>query len=243
MKDVAHYTHDPVGTISSKVSPFPSTIYRMLTNKDYFGRDIRNSDDPLVKQMMDEVKYFASEYEPIGVQQFMKAKRSGQTKGEMAAAFVGVTQAPAWIGETAAEQLAGKLVGQQFHSSKPFDAEKVAKRQKIAVALRTGTDDEKLAAREQLAEMESSGEITRQGRRNLLKGSDHTYLENQVGHLDANEAMRVFKQASPEERASIAEQVRLRIIRSHLSAEDRKALLEQFDSLEPKRNGFTLRNE
>jgi hypothetical protein len=241
MKDVYHYAHDPVSTISGKVSPFPAIVAQMLRNKDYFGRDIRNADDPLVKQMLDEVKYFAKSYEPIGIRQAVQSKLSGQPPGEAAAAFVGVTRAPAWVGETAAEQLAGKLASGKFQSGKPFDAEKVARRQKIAVALRSGTDEQKLAAREQLAEMESSGEITRQARRNLIKGTEHTYLENQVGHLDANEAMRVFKQANKEERASIAEAVRLKIIRAHLPAEDRKALMEEFEKLQPKR--FSLRDE
>ena len=243
MKDVYHYAHDPVATIEGKVTPFPAMVAQMLHNKDFFGRDIRNSDDPLVKQMMDESKYFAKTYEPIGIRQAIQAKVSGQSPGEAASAFIGVTRAPAWIGESPAEQLAGKLASEKFKSSKPFDAEKVAKRQKIAVALRSGTDDEKLAAREQLAEMQSSGEITRTQRRNLMRGADHTYLENQVSHLDANEAMRVFKQASPQERESIASDVRLKIIRSHLSAEDRQELLDQFDALQPKRNPFSLNNE
>jgi len=231
MKDVYHYAHDPVQTVEGKVSPFPSLVYQMLNNKDYFGRDIRNSDDPLVKQMLSELKFAADAGKPLGIRQFEISEAAGQTTAEKAENFVGITRAPAWVGESTAEQLAGKLAGDKFKSATAPDTALVAKKQKIQVELRTGTDEQKMSARQELSDMEQSGQMTGVQVRNLLKGTTHDYLENAVSHLDAKEVMRVYSVAKPEEREAIQEQVRMKIMRAHLPSEDKKALLDRFEQL------------
>ncbi len=63
-----------------------------------------------------------------------------------------------------------------------------------------------------------------------------SFLENAVTHLDAKEAMRVFKQATPEERESIGDMVQTKIDKAHLPEEDRDALQAQFDRLTASRD-------
>jgi hypothetical protein len=241
MKDVYHYADRPVQTLEGKVSPLPALVWEMLNNKDYFGRDIRNADDPLVKQMMDEAKYFASAYTPIVGRNIGTASAAGESKGEQAAAFFGVTRAPAWIGETAAEQLAGQLAGDKFKSSTSPDTALVAKKQKIMTDLRNGTDEEKDAARERLDAMQDAGEISGRQQQNLLRGIDHAYLENALTHLDAKEAMRVFKLATPKERELIVDELDKKIHRAHLPLADKEALLDEMNKLQGARNTFSLR--
>jgi hypothetical protein len=231
MKDVYHYGHDPVGTVVGKVHPMASMSYEMLRNKDYFDRDIRNADDPLVKQMQEEAKFFVQNASPIGVRQFEQASAAGETTAEKAANFVGVTRAPAWVGETAAEQLAGKLAGDKFKSTKSPDSDLIAQKGRIQVALRTGNEEQKQAAMDALDALVEAEKVTPQQRKNLIKGTEHSYLDNAVSHLDAVEAMRVFQIASPKERLDIGEQVKLKIERAHLPHEDKKALLDKFEQL------------
>jgi hypothetical protein len=239
MKDVYHYGHDfPQGTaqtIAGKMHPLIGATWEMLSNKDYFGRDIRNADDPIVKQMLDEAKFAGDQFLPMGVRNLQTSMAAGQTKSEEAANFVGVTRAPAWIGETDAEQLAGKLAGDKFKGTGTPDSALVAKKQKIQSALRNGSDEEKTAARQELADMEEKGEITRTQRRNLIKGTDHTYLENAISHLDAKEAMRVLDKADDAERADISAAVKLKILRAHLPSQDKKDLLDKFRLLVPEK--------
>ena len=230
MKDVYHYAHAPLATLEGKVSPFPSLVVQMLNNKDFFGRDIRNADDPLVKQVTDEAMYFAKSYEPIGVRQYFISTQAKQTPGERAANFVGVTKAPAWVGETDAEQLAGKLAGDKFKGTSTPDAELVQKKQEIQKSLRAGRTAE---ADKLLDELEADGKITPAQRKNLVRGTDRSYLENAVTHLDAKEAMRVFKVASPKEREAIADNVQRKIDKAHLPEEDRVELQNLFDKLNP----------
>jgi len=239
MKDVYHYSHDPVKTVTGKIHPALSMTYQMLTNKDFFDRDIRNADDPIVKQMLDEAKFAATSLAPIGVKQFQQSSAAKTPPLEQAANFVGVTRAPAWIGESKAEQLAGKLAGDKFKSTKSPDSQLIADKGQIQVALRSGTDQEKAKAKQDLAKMVQDERLTSRQAKNLLRGVDHSYLENAVSHLDANEAMRVFKQSSQAERESISEAIFKKINNAHISTEDKKTLRDEFAKLMPERDPNT----
>ena len=143
---------------------------------------------------------------------------------------MGVTRAPAWVGETDAEQLAGKLAGDKFKSSGTPDADLVMKKQQIQLALRGG-DTER--AETMMDELQANDQLTSAQRKNLMKGSDRTYLENAISHLDANEAMRVFKVADPKEREAIGDSIQKKIDKAHLPEDDRERLQAEFDKLMP----------
>lgn len=239
MKDIYHYAHDPVGTVEGKVHPAISMTIQALNNKDFFGRDIRNSDDPVVQQLLSEAKFFGENLMPIGVRQFQQSQAAGVSKGEQAANFLGITRAPAWIGESSAEQLAGKLAGDKFKSSKAPDAKVVQDRKNIQTMLRNGDETQKAQAKAMLSEMVTSGEITQKQKQNLVRGVDHTYLENALSHLDAHEAMRVFKSATVEERQEIRDAVLKKIEHAHIPQEDRKTMREQLEKLLPERDPKT----
>jgi hypothetical protein len=234
MKDIYHYGHDPVGTIEGKVHPAISLVWQMLNNKDFFGREIRHSDDSIIKQMMDEAKYFGNSIVPIGVKGFQQSTVAGQSGTERAANFVGVTRAAKWVSESAAEQLAGELAGKKFTSSKEFDQQLALDRGNIQFAMRNGTEEEKKAALASLEKLVQSEKLTHRQASLLLKGTDHTYLENALSHLDANEALRVFKQATPEERETISAAVLKKINAAHIPRVDKEAMRGEFTKLAPK---------
>lgn len=230
MKDVYHYAHAPVATIEGKISPFPALVAEMLNNKDFYGRDIRNADDPLIKQMQEEAAFFVKSYEPIGIRQFAISSAAKQSAGEQAANFLGVTRAPAWVGETDAEQLAGKLAGDKFKGTDTPDSSRVQMLQQAKALMRNGKEDEANAI---LDGMEDAGTLTKVQRKNLERGSDKTYLENATSHLDAREIMRVFKVASMKEREAISDAVQRKIDDAHIPDSDREALQAEYDKLVP----------
>ena len=144
---------------------------------------------------------------------------------------MGVTRAPAWLGESDAEQLASKLAGDKFKGTSSPDSERVQQIQKAKLLMREGKEDEANAI---LDGMEDAEQLTPAQRKNLIKGTEHSYLENAVTHLDAKEAMRVFRVAKPSERAVIADSVQRKIEKAHLPEEDRDALQAEFDKLMPQ---------
>ena len=234
MKDIYHYSHDPVGTVTGKIHPMIGTIREMLMNKDYFDRDIRNSDDDFVKQMQDEITFAVKQFEPISIRQYQTGEAARQTPAEKAGAFVGVTRAPAWLGESTAEQLAGKLAGDKFKGSGTPDSERVQQIQQAKLLMRQGKEDQANAV---LDGIEDAGQLTTIQRRNILRGTEHSYLENATSHLgiDSSEShgplWRVFKVATPKERAAIADYVQKAIDRAHISEKDREELQAEFDKL------------
>ncbi len=232
MKDVYHYTHDPMGTFTGKVHPMLGTIREMLMNEDYFGKAIRNSDDGFVKQMADEMSFAVKQFAPISVRQFETSTAAKQTASERAGAFVGVVRAPAWAGESKAEQLADQLAGPGFRGSQGApDEARVQQIQQAKLLFRQGKEDEANAI---LDGMEDAEQLTPAQRKGIEKGTEHSFLENKVSHLDAREIMRVFKVATPQEREVMAELVQKRIDKAALSEADRDELQKQFDRLNPE---------
>jgi len=234
MKDVYHYGHAPVDTITGKVHPIISLGKDMLSNKDYFDRPIRNSDDPLVKQATDLATHVAKQFTPIGIGQFIQARQTDQSLGEQAANFGGVTRAPKWVSMSPAEQLAEKLnSSRQGSGSVPSSAGQYIydRKRDLLGKLRNGTPSEKAAAEAEVRQMVANDEITAQAGRNMLTHSKNAYLTNQLTHLDANEAVRVFRAATPEEREGIREMVGQKIGRAHLPTPDKAALVKEFTRL------------
>jgi hypothetical protein len=235
MKDVYHYSHDPVGTVAGKMHPALGAIKDMLQNKDYFDRPIRNTDDPIFKQIVDVSKFAGKQFGPIGIMQAKQAYENRQAPAETAANFIGVTRAPKWVSMTEAEQLADKLnQSHQGTGSVPtaggqyqYDAKR-----NLAGALRNGTGAERAKALTELHGLVSAGQLTEAAANRLVKGSKNAYLVNSMVHLDANEAMRVYRASDPEERRIIREVVNQKVTRSHLTGEDKKALLDQMRQLD-----------
>ncbi len=67
MRDVGDYARHPINTIANKVHPLLGTMRDMLQNEDFFGHEIRNPDDPFVKQLAQEAQYIAGQFEPFGI--------------------------------------------------------------------------------------------------------------------------------------------------------------------------------
>ena len=171
MKDIYHYQYDPMGTLTGKVHPMLGTVREMLMNQDYFGRTIRNADDPFVKQVGDELTFAANQFTPISVRQFETSSAARQTVEERAGAFVGITRAPAWMGESDAERLAAKLAGDKFKSAQSPDSARVQQIQQAKLLMRQGKDDEANAI---LDGMEDAGQLTGVQRKNMERGTEHT---------------------------------------------------------------------
>jgi uncharacterized protein HemY len=135
------------------------------------------------------------------------------------------------MGETDAEQLAGKIAQPSgFKSKDSPDSAKVQQIQQAKLLFREGKDSEANAI---LDGLEDADAISRVQRRNIERGTDHTYLENAVKHLEATDIVRVFKQATLAERREIADTVQERIDKAHIPDEDRQKLQAEFDKLNP----------
>ena len=77
VKDVYHFATHPLRTLQNKVAPIWSAFAEMIHNQDFYRTQIRNPDDPLVKQLGEAAKGAAEQAVPIGVRNTGARKASG----------------------------------------------------------------------------------------------------------------------------------------------------------------------
>jgi hypothetical protein len=93
IKDVIAYKRHPVQTVTNKLHPMIGIVGDMLENRDFFGDEIRNPDDPMVVQLQQEAKYVMKAIAPYGVSNLLEQRQRGQSLATQAASFVGITPA------------------------------------------------------------------------------------------------------------------------------------------------------
>jgi hypothetical protein len=231
MKDVAHYWHDPMGTLRGKFHPLPTAIWDMLNNKDYFGQEIRHGDDPLVKQVWDVTKHLASSWEPMAIKNFMQSHASGQSWTKQAANFFGVTQAAKYISMSSSEQLADKLSRDKMKGAPPADTALQMRVNDARLRLRSKDQTIQDQAKADLAKMVGEGVIDHARMVSTIKHGGKDFLLNAVEHLDPREALRVYRQATQAEAAELRPVLDLKIHRSHMAPAEKATLIKALESL------------
>jgi len=106
LKDVYAWGTHPLTTAGHKLTPAIAMVTEMLTNKDFYGTEIRNQDDPFMKQAWDATKHLAVGFEPFGIKNMRTMQARGDTGVKPFMSFFGVTPAPRSVNTTPAEQLA-----------------------------------------------------------------------------------------------------------------------------------------
>jgi hypothetical protein len=115
MKDVYAYHAEGTQTIVNKVHPELSAIIDMLENKDYYGTEIRNSNDPLVKQFGDIFQYQAGQFVPFTVKNLINRQQAGDSSwNAYVQSFIGITPAPAYITRTPLQREIYALYDRRF---------------------------------------------------------------------------------------------------------------------------------
>jgi hypothetical protein len=100
MKDIYAYYRDPWQTVKNKLAPQWSMVAQMLDNKDFYGAQIRNHSDPLVRQLEDEAKFLIDTFTPFSIrnarqQAALEGQRMGLKDYLFSPSMIGITPAPA----------------------------------------------------------------------------------------------------------------------------------------------------
>jgi hypothetical protein len=143
IKDIYHYADTPGKAIVNKLHPALGTLGDMLRNEDYYGTEIRNADDPIMKQALDELKHIGKQNLPFSVQGAMKRKESGVGLAGQALPFIGVLPAPKYITRTEIQNeifsTLEKRKGHPTRSQQAFEAGQ--SKQEISQAYQEGDQD------------------------------------------------------------------------------------------------------
>lgn len=200
MKDVYHYSQEPGKTITNKLHPMLNLVAEMLSNRDYYGTEIRNADDPLVKQALQVAGHVGEAMLPFSVRGMQRERKLGGSVAQQVGNFVGFTPAPTLLNKTAAETLADRYgeAHREQGSRTQQQADRARARAEIVRAMRLKQDPTKL-----INEAKANGLITPADVPNMRHRAMKTPLELSVPRLTLREAMNVYQKATDEERKVI----------------------------------------
>ena len=213
MKDVYAYAKHPFVTLGHKMHPAIAATIEMLNNKDFYGTKIRNEDDPLVRQAIDVAEHTAGQFVPFAVRGQQQIRKGDGGIGESLLPFIGITPAPASITRSEAEQLAGDLLRQKMPvgSRTKEQSLKAQAKSQASRSLAGG----KMSKEEVQKEAEAAGvQFNDDDWKAIEKRSKASTIEYAIGHLDANEAMKVWNAATQQEREHIENLVAEKIANS-----------------------------
>lgn len=203
MKDVFAVSEHPVDTALHKMNPAIAVMIEMLENKDYYGNEIRNSDDPAVQQIGQALSHVAKSYLPFTLRNAQKQAQIGQ-KGVIPKLenYMGITPAPRNVERTDAEALAHDLLQRRSPSGAHTTAEQ-QKRERIFQLEQEVRN--KTLTREALKKKLDSGEVTEQEAITAIKRSQTPGLMRAFKQLSIPEALKVWDVAMPKEREQLKE--------------------------------------
>ncbi|HWB61553.1 MAG TPA: hypothetical protein VG733_18870, partial [Chthoniobacteraceae bacterium] len=198
MKDVYAYGHDPIATVSHKLSPVLGLVGELLHNEDFYGTQIRDPQANAGKQALQVAKHVAGAFTPFAARGEQQMAKSGEGTAMKVAPFFGVTPAPASIKKTAAENLATEFMsanmGNRVKTQEQADASEAR-----AQALRAMRNGDYSTASHLLG----AGQITARQYTQLVKEAQQTPLQTMFTHLTLPQAEAVYDKATPSERHAL----------------------------------------
>lgn len=229
LKDIASYSMHPFRTLSNKLHPLWSEMAQMFENKDYYGGMIRNPDDPLVKQVGQELKFVGANFIPLSVRGAGKrVAAEGEVKPKVES-FFGIMPIPAELARTKAQNKIIEYIGAS--SSKGGKTVEQQNRyemsKEIEQMIKSPADLDK--AKETLSDQRKAGKYSK-GQAAYLKsklGFESRQMEEgrtkseaqwiwRFKHLSLDQAQHVYDLATPSEKKVFEPELKRKISRSGL---------------------------
>jgi hypothetical protein len=198
MKDVFAYAEHPYDTVKHKLHPMIAMLSDMLENEDWHNNEIRNPDDPIVKQLAQEAAFIGEQFKPMGISNAQQAKERRQPFAEQAAAFIGVTPAPRSVTRTPAQSKMSDYLNQSGASHlTPEQQDAQAAKRTLRNDLRAGDQN----ARAHVGDAIRSGELSvRSGITTLKSGLTSTSDAESFKRLTAEQAVTVWSLGTDDEK-------------------------------------------
>jgi hypothetical protein len=225
VKDVVHFTNAPLTTAKNKLHPLIGMVADMLSNEDFYGTEIRNPDDPIVKQALSLASYVGKTALPFSVRGYQNLSEEGVPFAEKAGSFVGVTRAPRDLSLSKAELLAEQLSRAEMPqgSRTSEQAEKSKLKHDLELSLRSKDPQE---FRRQAREAMKQGKLQPRDINSIIGDSKLPGLLRRVQNMDATNAAKVYEVATEDERKQIRMAVARKVMNSQtLTNEQKRALL------------------
>lgn len=207
MKDFAAYAGHPWETVKHKIAPMPSAIFEMLQNEDFYGDEIRNPNDPAVRQLAQEAQFVGEQVEPFTFRNLSESgKRGDQSAGTKIGNLFGITPAPrAEVRSDAQNRMADFLSERRQTGASPEDADARKARAEVLNNLRLASQGKDGGDIQQaVTDAIERGQLTPKGVVRILRRVGSTPAQERFKRLSTEQAMDVFQRATPREKALFA---------------------------------------
>lgn len=202
MKDLYHWSRNPVKVATDKLNPILSIIGDMLQNKDYFGTKIRNEDDPVVKQVASEVKFILKQVQPFSYRNMQKnLETNNKSLFDTVGPWVGITPAPYDINQTKAERAAHEIAAS--HQEIGGRTQEQAERSKLVNDLTRQYRQSDPKATDNLYKAYQSGLISHRQMQEVVTNAHLTHLQKMAKNFTLPEIERVYSKSTDEEKAQL----------------------------------------
>jgi len=198
-KDIVAWMTQPWKTLTHKLNPLWGTAVDLLTNEDYFGRQIKEG-DPLTRLAQGSLYFVENMFMPFSVRNGMKLHENGEkTSVSWIIGASGISPAPAYITRSPAQKMMigfNRDRGGQTNISHA-DAEKSDRRRKIINSIRKG----------KIIPAEDYEGFTARQQKNIKATAKMSPFKASFKRLSFDEAVNVFSISSKEERAQAWDQL------------------------------------
>ena len=192
--------HIPWSYIQSKMSGFIGKFAELRKNKDFYGNAIYDPDAPVYEQLADMAKHLTAK--PFSLTSYQAERAQGGGTGQAIMGGFGFQKAPWWVGKSQAETMMADMHRRMEQGrSKEQAAYYSLKRETLAHLREQGESWRTLPAdlKQKLLKLPDSklDEID--------KEAEMTPLQVSFKYLDAKQAIKVWKVATPEQRKELEE--------------------------------------
>jgi protein strawberry notch len=197
-KDMIHLIHSPISYVTSSMSSWIGRLADLWRNKDYYGTQIHDNDDPILKQALAIGKYLGATMLPFSVRGYKNLSANDQNTLRKLLAVIGVVPAPRFIGQTPAERASEAYwQGQRSEEGiRPEQYEAKSEKRKIVAQLRHGEAPNMSAAL-------ARGTIKPTDIKALYQRAQMGALASQVLHMPLYDAEKIYQRANLKERAEL----------------------------------------
>jgi Inorganic Pyrophosphatase/Type III restriction enzyme, res subunit len=197
-KDLVHLIHSPTSYVTSSMSGWIGRVADLLRNKDYYGTEIHDNDDPVVKQALQVGKYLGQTLLPFSIRGYKNISARDVGALRKAISLMGVQPAPRFIGQTKAEQKTGEYwQGQRSEAGiKPGQLETKLEKRMLVSQLEHGHAPD-------IAGALAKGTIKPTDVKSVYQRASMGELASSVLHMPLWEAEKIYQSANLRERASL----------------------------------------
>jgi hypothetical protein len=201
MRDVYSWSDQPIQSVRNKMNPVWPLVGDMVKNEDFFNVQVRDPEDPIVKQFRDTLKHTGEYFLPISVQMYRKL--AGEGKGQwprFLVSLTGIRPATTYIARSPAHKLMMQYIIERIpRATRTKDQQEYSRfRKKVLNKMRSGL---KLTNEEQLTMMT---EFTPRQLVRTLKDAEFDPMASTYRRLTLEEAMNVYAISNSKERKTFA---------------------------------------